>query len=52
VHSDSEDELSVRPSHRQRDRGSSILLEVVVPHMAFRVHTAEQNPLRLWDAKE
>lgn len=48
VHSNSEDELSVRPSRRQRDRGSTVILEVMVPHVAFRVHKAEQNPLRLW----
>lgn len=43
-----DDEIKVQPSHRQRVKGSIIMIEVIVPHVAYRIHTAQQNPLRLW----
>lgn len=45
---DADDELTVQPAHRQRRKESIVMMEVVIPHMAFRVHAAERNPLRLW----
>lgn len=48
VEREGSDELLVQPSHRQRGRDSRVVLEVVIPHIAFRVHQAEMNPLRIW----
>lgn len=41
-------ELLVQPSHRQRERTSQVVMEIVIPHVAFRVHKAEKDPLRIW----
>jgi hypothetical protein len=49
---ESGDEISVGASHRQREKTGRVVAEILVPHMAFRVHRAEQNPLRLWEQNE
>lgn len=47
-HPSDKDQMSIQPSHRQRNRNSAVVLEVLVPHVAHRVHKAERNPLRIW----
>lgn len=43
-----EKELAIRKSRKGHVRNQVPLLEVLIPHVAYRIHKAEMSALRLW----